>query len=79
MATPMPVEEYASVRALKENKPCYGVFMGVVRGKDDIAWIIVNAAPIPNLGVAISYQEFTDLKEPRKRTANSRNAPKIHY
>lgn len=60
--TTMPPEEYASVRALKENKPCYGVFMGVVRSKDDIAWIIVNAAPIPNLGVAISYQEFTDLK-----------------
>jgi len=61
--SPMPAEEYASVRALKENQPVYGVEMGVVRGRDNVGWIIVNAAPIPDIGVVISYVDITELKE----------------
>lgn len=59
----MPVDEYASVRALKEKKPIYGIEMGVNRCKDDVAWIIVNAAPVESLGVVISYQDITELKK----------------
>ncbi len=58
----MPSEEYASVRALKEQRPVTGVEMGVYRGKDDLAWIVVNAAPFLNKGVIISYEEITERK-----------------
>ncbi|MGM0418136.1 MAG: PAS domain S-box protein [Thermodesulfobacteriota bacterium] len=58
----MPPEEYASVRAMKDGITVYGEEMGVVRGKDDIAWIIVNAAPVEGLGVVISYVDITDKK-----------------
>jgi PAS domain S-box-containing protein len=65
--SPMPSEEYASVRALKEQKPIYHVEMGVMRGKDDIAWIIVNAAPIKNVGVVIVYQDISEIKNLEKK------------
>jgi PAS domain S-box-containing protein len=58
----MPPNEYASVIALNENRVVKGIEMGVIKGKDEIAWIIVNAAPLSDLGVVISYQEFTDRK-----------------
>jgi len=61
--TLMPPEEYASVRALKEQKAIYHVEMGVTKAKDNIAWIIVNAAPIVNKGVVISYEDITDRKK----------------
>ena len=59
----MPVEEYASVRALKENKLITGVEMGVVKGVDNIAWIHVNAVPVTNQGVLISYEDITIKKQ----------------
>lgn len=58
----MPPHEYASVRALKENTEINNVEMAVVKGLNDIAWINVNAAPIPNFGVAISYEDITERK-----------------
>lgn len=59
----MPTDEYASFRALKEQKPVQDVKMGVIRGKEDIAWISVNAAPIPGTGVVITYVEYTEQKK----------------
>jgi len=56
----MPSEEFASVRALKENKPILNVEMGVLKSKDDIAYISVNAAPIPDLGVVASFEDITE-------------------
>ena len=61
--TLMPPEEYASVRALKEQKAIYHVEMGVTKAKDNIVWIIVNAAPIVNKGVVISYEDITERKK----------------
>lgn len=61
--TEMPPEEYASVRAFTEKREILGIEMGVVRGKNDIAWIIVNATPLPfDQGIIISYQDVTKLK-----------------
>ena len=58
----MPAEEYASVRALKENRMVENVEMGIVKQKDQISWINVSAAPIPlpDLGVAIVYTDITE-------------------
>lgn len=60
--TPFPPEEYAGVRALKENKVIENVEMGIDKGDSGITWINVTAAPIPieNYGVAIAYIDITD-------------------
>jgi PAS domain S-box-containing protein len=59
--TPMPVEEYASVRAMKENRLIENIEMGIVKDNDNITWITVTAAPIPieNHGVVITYGDIT--------------------
>jgi PAS domain S-box-containing protein len=44
--TPMPPTEFASTRALTENKTIYNVVTGVVRENDEIIWTNVNAAPV---------------------------------
>lgn len=60
--TPMPPMEYASVRALSENRLVENVKMGVVKGPGCVAWISVNAAPIPleGYGVVITYTEISE-------------------
>jgi two-component system cell cycle sensor histidine kinase/response regulator CckA len=62
--TPMQTDEFASVRALKENRRIENVQMGVVKGSEGVTWINVTAAPIPldNFGVAITYGDITDQK-----------------
>jgi len=62
--TPMPPEEYASVRALKENRRIENVEMGIIKNGDEITWINVTAEPIPleNFGVAITYGDISARK-----------------
>jgi len=62
--TPMPSEDYASVRALRENRAIAGQEQGIVRPDGTVQWISVSAAPLPleNHGVAITYVDITDLK-----------------
>jgi PAS domain S-box-containing protein len=62
--TPLPADEYASVRALKEDRLVQNVEMGVVKGNSAVTWISVTAAPIPlkDYGVAIAYSDITELK-----------------
>ncbi len=59
-----PPEEYASVRALKENSIIENVEMGIDKGEEGITWLNVTAAPIPieNYGVAIAYNDITEKK-----------------
>ncbi len=67
--TPMPASEFASVRALTENRVVENVEMGIIKPKGEITWISVTAAPIPlpSYGVAIAYIDITD----RKRTMSA--------
>ncbi|MGA2159512.1 MAG: PAS domain S-box protein [Dehalococcoidia bacterium] len=62
--TPMPANEYPSVRALRENRLIENVEMGIVKSGNEITWINVTAAPIPlkNYGVAITYGDITQSK-----------------
>ncbi len=57
----MPPDEYASVRALKEQRRVENVEMGIVKGQDQITWISVTASPLPlkNYGVVITYNDIT--------------------
>lgn len=61
----MPPEEYASVRALREQRVVQGVEKGVLRPDGTVSWISVSAAPIPlkEYGVAIAYLDITAQKE----------------
>ncbi|MEE4364944.1 MAG: PAS domain S-box protein [Desulfotignum sp.] len=61
--SPMPAGEYASTRALKENRLVENIEMGIRKHKEPITWITVNAAPIPleGYGVAIAYIDITHI------------------
>ncbi|MBF0203561.1 MAG: response regulator [Desulfamplus sp.] len=62
----MPVDEYASVRALKENRIIQNVEMGFMKKHSgDVVWLNVTAAPIPldKYGVAIAYSDVTETHQ----------------
>ncbi len=63
--SPMPASEYASVRALSENRFINDVEMGIVKPQGEITWISVSAAPIPldQYGVAICYVDVTARRQ----------------
>ncbi|MGD8626266.1 MAG: PAS domain S-box protein [Anaerolineae bacterium] len=63
--SPMPPDEYASVRALRENQLVENVEMGIVKKDGAITWINVTAAPIPlqGHGVAVAYGDITERKQ----------------
>lgn len=62
--TPFPAQEYASVRALTENRVVENVEMGIVKAHGEITWINVTAAPLPleGGGVVITYGDITQRK-----------------
>jgi len=64
----MQAEEYASVRALKENQRVENVVMGLQKPDNQITWISVTAVPlnIENYGVIIAYNEISELLETKK-------------
>ena len=59
--TIMPPEEWASVRALKENRLFSNMEMGIRRPDGEVTWISVTAAPIPlkHYGVIVIYVDIT--------------------
>ncbi len=59
--SPMPPEEYASTRALREGRLVEGVEMGIPMGGEEITWLTVNAAPVPleGYGVAVAYSDVS--------------------
>jgi PAS domain S-box-containing protein len=63
--TPMPPEEFASVIALKENRPVTDVEMGILKENSNITWIRVSASPmnLPGYGVVVSYVDITSKKQ----------------
>ena len=67
--TPMPVEEYASVRALRENRIIKNIEQGIVKPGQEITWMSVTASPIllDNYGVAIAYIDITERKQIEER------------
>lgn len=62
--TPMPVEEYPSVRAHKEGQKVENVEMGVFKPDGNPTWINVTAAPMPleGYGVIVTYNDITERK-----------------
>ncbi len=60
----MPVEDYASFRAMKSGKLVENAEMGIVKSDHDIIWINVHAAPVPidGYGVVVTYHDITERK-----------------
>ncbi|MBD1943833.1 PAS domain S-box protein, partial [Coleofasciculus sp. FACHB-712] len=69
----MPPQEFASVRALKENKVIENREIGIVNDQDEITWLNVTAIPIPlkDYGVAIAYIEITERKTAEEKVEKS--------
>lgn len=62
--TPMPPSEFASVRALAENRVVLDVEMGLVKSATETTWLGVTAAPVPlpDVGVVITYGDISARK-----------------
>jgi PAS domain S-box-containing protein len=62
--SPMLTDEFAGVRALKENRLIENVEMGIINGEKEITWLSATAAPIPieGYGVAIAYNDISGSK-----------------
>jgi len=66
--TPMPPEEMAGPRAVREKRPVSNVVMGVERPDGALSWINVSAAPIFDshqrlTGVVGTFTDITELKK----------------
>ena len=59
--SPMPPEEFASVRALKEQRLVEDVEMGIVGPDQAVTWLSVSAAPLPleGYGVVVTYGDVS--------------------
>jgi len=62
--TPMPAEEYASVRAIAEQRAVHNVETGVVKEDGTIVWTSVSAVPVnyPDWKVVIVTDDITERK-----------------
>ncbi|GAB6096453.1 hypothetical protein JCM14469_27060 [Desulfatiferula olefinivorans] len=71
--TPMPPEEFASVRALREQRRIDNQEMGIVRDDGSVTWINVTAAPLflSQYGVVVTYGDITDRKRAETLLAES--------
>lgn len=71
--TPMLAEEYASVRALREQRVVENIEMGVIIPPGATTWINVTAAPLPvtGYGVVITYSDITERKRSEEALRNA--------
>jgi PAS domain S-box-containing protein len=62
--TPMPPEEFASMRAFREQRPVHNVEIGVVAESGRTIWTSVSAAPFPTTdqGVVIATVDITERR-----------------
>ena len=58
--TLMPPDEFASTRALREQRRIENVEMGIRHGDASVTWLNVTAAPIEGYGVVAVYNDITE-------------------
>ncbi|HMQ51463.1 MAG TPA: PAS domain S-box protein [Anaerolineae bacterium] len=77
--TPMPPAEYASVRALAENRLVENVEMGVLKPDGQTTWLNVTAAPLPleGYGTVITYNNITARKRAELALEQTRESLKL--
>ncbi len=59
--TPMPPDEFASVRALNERRLVENVRMGILKPDETVTWLNVAASPllVPGYGVVVTYGDIS--------------------
>jgi PAS domain S-box-containing protein len=67
--TPMPAEEFASSRAIKERRAVHDVETGVVKEDDTVIWTNVSAVPVtfPDWKVVIVTSDITERREAQQK------------
>ncbi len=71
----MPPEEFASVRALKEQKAFTDQEMGMVKPDGSITWISLSAVPLPlkGYGVLITYVDISEISRQKQQLIELNN------
>lgn len=71
--SPMPLSEFASVRALRENRTIYNVETGIVLENGEVIWTSVSAAPVDvaGVGVVVVTVDITDTKQAERALKES--------
>jgi PAS domain S-box-containing protein len=66
---PMPAEEFASTRAIKEQRAVHNVETGVVKEDDAVIWVNVSAVPVafPDWKVVIVTSDITQRREAQQK------------
>ncbi len=66
--TPKPVSEFASERAIAENRPINDVETGIVTENGEIIWTQVSVAPLalPDASAVVITQDITERKRATK-------------
>jgi two-component system CheB/CheR fusion protein len=81
--SPMPADEFASVRVIREQKTLYDIEIGIIREDDSLIWTNVNAAPLPDGGVVVIFADMTRRKQTeealRKSERRLREAQRIAH
>ena len=79
--TPMPVEEYASTRALKENRLVENVEMGLVTTSNGTIWLNVTAVPfaLEEYSVVVAYADITERKRAQESFTMEFNRRRILF
>ena len=69
--TPMPAEEIASKRAIKEKRPIHNIETGVVKDDGQTIWMNVSAVPVdfPDWKVVVVSSDITKRKENEQQQA----------
>ena len=72
--SPMPPEEFASVRCLKERRRVENVEAGIARPGEDVLWVNVSAALIPleGYGAVITYGDISARRRAEEKLAEAR-------
>lgn len=77
--TPMPLSEFASVRALRENRTIYNVETGIVLENGEVIWTSISAAPVDvaGVGVVVVTVDITDTKHAERALKESHRRLRI--
>ncbi|MDD4921718.1 MAG: PAS domain S-box protein [Bacteroidales bacterium] len=66
--SPMPMDEFAGIRAIREDRGIHAMEEGVYQPDGALSWLSVNAEPLhlPGIGAIISYMDITDRVKAEK-------------
>lgn len=77
--TPMPSTEFASNRALAENRTIYNTETGIVLENGEVVWTSVSAAPVdvPDVGAVVATVDISDSKRAEQALRESHERLRI--